>query len=291
MKRNIILTICILALIGTSCTSKKETELREQHLKDSFNTLLTAKTQEAQTMAAQLNDIDNNLMQITSQYAELRQITNQDGNIAEDKVKHIGIQINAMAELLQKEKQRLSSMRAQIAKQKKNDANTTELEKKITELNAKITTEENQITSLTQELKDKNIKIDNLSNQVTKLQEESKKNKAEISKLEDERYTAYFYVGTKKELKAAGLINEKGGFIGIGKTITMAKNSNVSAMQKIDIRNVNEIPLTGAKIEILTPHPLSSYALQGSSTKPSSLLITSVSDFWQVSRCLVIMVK
>lgn len=291
MKRNIILTICILTLIGTSCTSKKETELREQHLKDSFNTLLTAKTQEAETMAAQLNDIDNNLMQITSQYAELRQITNQDGNIAEDKVKHIGIQINAMAELLQKEKQRLSSMRAQIAKQKKNDANTTELEKKITELNAKITTEENQITSLTQELKDKNIKIDNLSNQVTKLQEESKKNKAEISKLEDERYTAYFYVGTKKELKAAGLINEKGGFIGIGKTITMAKNSNVSAMQKIDIRNVNEIPLTGAKIEILTPHPLSSYALQGSSTKPSSLLITSVSDFWQVSRCLVIMVK
>lgn len=291
MKRNIILTICILTLIGTSCTSKKETELREQHLKDSFNTLLTAKTQEAETMAAQLNDIDNNLMQITSQYAELRQITNQDGNIAEDKVKHIGIQINAMAELLQKEKQRLSSMRAQIAKQKKNDANTTELEKKITELNAKITTEENQIASLTQELKDKNIKIDNLSNQVTKLQEESKKNKAEISKLEDERYTAYFYVGTKKELKAAGLINEKGGFIGIGKTITMAKNSNVSAMQKIDIRNVNEIPLTGAKIEILTPHPLSSYALQGSSTKPSSLLITSVSDFWQVSRCLVIMVK
>ena len=291
MKKFIVLTIAISALVCVSCTSKEEQRLREEHLKDSFNILLNAQIQQAETLEAQMKDIDKNLMKITSQYAELRQITSSDANITENVVEHIELQINAIADLLQKNRQRIAYIQSQLAKAKKQDSRATELQTKIDELNQKVINGENQIATLTEDLKNKNIQLDNLNGQVTKLQEESKKHKEDLAKLEDERYSGYFIVGTKKELKQVGLIDTKGGFIGIGKTITMASNGDVSMMQKVDIRNLSEIPLTGQKVELLTPHPQNSYAFQGSASKPSSIVISSANEFWQASRCLVILVK
>lgn len=289
MKR-VILALALVALF-VSCSNKEELRLREQHLKDSFNTLLSAATDQKETLEAQMKDIDDNLMKITSQYAALRSIATKDGEISDNVAEHIKIQINAITDLLAKDKSRIASIQAQLSKQKNDSKKAEELQAKVNELNNKISESENQIATLTNDLKDKNIQLNNLNEQVAKLQQDSKKNKAELSKLEDERYTGYFFVGTKKELKQAGLIDTKGGFIGIGKTITMANNGDISAMKKVDTRNLNEIPLTGQKVQILTNHPANSYVLQGSQSKPSSLMITSVDDFWKLSRCLVIMVK
>ncbi len=291
MKKTLVISAIMIGLLGVSCTNKEEQRLREQHLKDSFNTLLNEKISESQTLEAQMKDIDNNLMRITSKYTELRQIVSSDEVINESLANHITAQINAIADLLEKDRNRIASIQSQLKKQKQDATNVSELQEKINNLNDRIKEGENKIASLTEELKDKNVELTNLNSQVTKLQEENKKAKADLSKLEDERYSAYFVVGTKKELKALGLIDTKGGFIGIGKTTTLATNGDISTMKKIDIRNVNEIPLTGQRVEVLTSHPSNSYSLQGPQNKPSSLLITSSEEFWQASRCLVILVK
>ncbi|MBR1626726.1 MAG: hypothetical protein IJ681_06235 [Bacteroidales bacterium] len=291
MKRILILCIATAIVICSSCSNKEEIRLREQHLKDSFNTLLNEKIQAAETLEAQMRDIDDNLMNISSQYAELREITSSDAAITENVAKHIEIQINAIADLLAKDKQRLATIQNQLQKQKNDNSKAEDMQNRINLLTAKVADGEDQIAKLTEDLKNKDVELKNLNTQVIQLQEQSKKNKAELLKLEDERYTGYFIVGTKKELKKAGLIDTKGGFIGIGKTTTMASNGDVSMMKKIDIRNLSEIPLTGQKVEILTSHPNNSYSLQGNTSKPSSLLITSADEFWQASRCLVILVK
>ncbi|MGP1515182.1 MAG: hypothetical protein ACTTJH_04420 [Bacteroidales bacterium] len=288
-----ILVFSIIALVFTlfSCTNKEEQRQREQHLRDSFNTILDKKTQQVQTLDAQMRDIDENLMNISSRYAELRQIASSDASITENVAKHIEIQINAIAEFLAKDKQKIAYIQSQLAKQNNQDAKVTELQNRINELNVRIAKGEEQITSLTDELKGKNIKLDNLNSQVTKLQAESQKNKSELIKLEDERYKGFFIVGTKKELNKLGLIDTKGGFVGLGRTITLAKNGDISMMQRIDIRNVKEIPLTGQKVELLTPHPASSYSWQGIQNKPSAIMIENSEEFWQATRCLVILVK
>ncbi|MBQ4420088.1 MAG: hypothetical protein II878_00910 [Bacteroidales bacterium] len=292
MKKFIGFTFLLSAfLLMVSCNNKKEQELREQHLKDSFNNLITAQKNEIETMFAQMKDIDDNLNDIASQYQELQKLTNKAGDVDENTAKSIGMKINAMADLIAKDKQKLIALQNNLSKQKNSFAENARLQEQLVIINNRLREREEEIADLTSQLKDKNIKIDNLNSQVTKLEAEVKKNKSELSKMEDEQYTAYFIVGTKNELKKAGIIDSKGGFIGLGKTLTLASNSNVENMQKIDIRNVSEIPLVGKKSKLITPHPTGSYTFIGGESKASSIKIESASAFWKNSRLLVIMVK
>ena len=292
MKKFIGFTFLLSAfLLMVSCNNKKEQELREQHLKDSFNNLITAQKNEIETMFAQMKDIDDNLNDIASQYQELQKLTNKAGDVDENTAKSIGMKINAMADLIAKDKQKLIALQNNLSKQKNSFAENARLQEQLVIINNRLREREEEIADLTSQLKDKNIKIDNLNSQVTKLEAEVKKNKSELSKMEDEQYTAYFIVGTKNELKKAGIIDSKGGFIGLGKTLTLASNSNVENMQKIDIRNVSEIPLVGKKSKLITPHPTGSYTFIGGESKATSIKIESASAFWKNSRLLVIMVK
>ncbi|MDO5760744.1 MAG: hypothetical protein Q4Q06_06945 [Bacteroidota bacterium] len=283
----IVANICLLV----SCTTKKEQELREQHLKDSFNSLVTAQKNEIATMLAQMKDIDNSLNDIASQYTELQTITNKMEGNDETLSRSIVAKINAMADMIAKDKEKIKALQGNLARQKNSFAENKRLQEQLSSLNGRLGEREDEIISLTKQLQEKNANISDLNSQVAKLQQETKKNKTELSRLEDERYTAYFIVGTKKELKKAGVIDSEGGFIGLGKTLTLAANSNIDNMQRIDMRNVDEIPLTGGKVKLITPHPTNSYTLQGGANKATSIKIESMNEFWKNSRLLVIMVK
>lgn len=283
----IVANICLLF----SCTSKKEQELREQHLKDSFNSLVTAQKNEIETMLSQMKDIDNSLNDIASQHTELQSITNKMEGNNETLAKSIVEKINAMADMIATDKEKIKALQSNLYRQKNSFAENKRLQEQLVLLNGRLSDRETEILNLTKQLQEKNADISNLNSQVANLQQEAKKNKSELSKLEDERYSAYFIVGTKKELKKAGVIDAEGGFIGIGKTLTLAANSNIDNMQKIDMRNVDEIPLTGGKVKLITPHPTTSYTLQGGANKATSIKIESTTEFWKNSRLLVIMVK
>ena len=291
MKNKLIFGAITLAFIGFSCSNQEEQRQREQQIRDSFNTLLSMQTQQSQTLEAQMKDIDENLMKITSNYAELREIAQSEAEFSDDMAKHIKIQIEAIADVLAKDKNRIAALQSQIAKTKSNDKDMQDLLARLSELNIKLAQKSIEITQLSADLESKNVQLDNLADKLKQINQETQTNDVDIAKLEDERYTGYFIVGTKAELKSYGLIDTKGGFIGIGKTTTLATNGDVSMMKKIDVRRITEIPLTGQRIEILTSHPKTSYALQGSPTNPASIVITSTDEFWQASKCLVILVK
>ncbi len=292
MKRIITFALIVVNIfLIISCTTKKEQELREQHLKDSFNGLVTAQRNEIETMLSQMKDIDNSLNQIASQYTELQTITNKIEGNNEPLAKGIVEKINAMTDMIAKDKEKIKALQGNLARQKNSFAQNEVLQNKLSELNSRLAEREDEVISLTKQLEEKNVNINNLNSQVAQLQQESQKNKSELSKLEDAQYSAYFIVGTKKELKAAGVIDSKGGFIGMGKTLMLASNTDVNNMQKIDIRNVSEIPLTGAKAKLITPHPSGSYSFEGGANKATSIRIESANEFWKNSRLLVIMVK
>ncbi|MCQ2327520.1 MAG: hypothetical protein MJZ71_08165 [Bacteroidales bacterium] len=290
MKKTFIIAILTACVCLTACTSKKEQQMKEQMLRDSFNNVIKEQGTQVETLLAQITEIDENLNVISSKYEDLQAFANAS-EVDKNKAQSIGEKINAIAELLAKDKERISALEANLASQKNSFAANKKLQEKINEMNQRVAEQENQLAALTQQLQDKNVQLDNLNAQVTKLQQENKKTKSAMSALEDERYSAYFIVGTKKELKKAGVIDSKGGFIGIGKTLVLASNGNIQNMQKIDMRNINEIPLTGQKVKLITPHPTTSYTLTGNPSKPASIVIESIDEFWKNSRCLVIMVK
>jgi hypothetical protein len=95
--------------------------------------------------------------------------------------------------------------------------------------------------------------------------------------------SAWFVYGTKSELKEQNIL----------KNGDVLKNGdfNKSYFTQIDIRTTKEIPLYAKSAEILTSHPAGTYELVKDSKKELTLKITNPTEFWSVSKYLVIQVK
>ena len=77
----------------------------------------------------------------------------------------------------------------------------------------------------------------------------------QILQVEYEKNTAYYIIGTKKELQE--YIHQ---VVWKGRKTKVSGDSELSKYTKVDIRQFEQIPLSGKnKIKILTSHPSSSY--------------------------------
>ena len=102
--------------------------------------------------------------------------------------------------------------------------------------------------------------------------------------------TAFFVAGTKKELKEMGIIDMKGGFIGIGRVKALNENASLEFMTPIDIDKTDNIELDGKKAELITPHPDDSYSI----TYNDDITNVNIEDklhFWQETNYLIVEVK
>ena len=93
-------------------------------------------------------------------------------------------------------------------------------------LESRIIEQEEQIQALNKELAAKNQEIQTLNKNLSEQKNINKQKDAQILKIEDEKFTAYFAVGTKTELLAKNLIDRKGGFLWIGRSSVVANNAN-----------------------------------------------------------------
>lgn len=287
MKRSLlVLGIFVIAtLVG--CNNKAEQKAREQKLQDSFASLMMAKDSEMEKLFQELNEVDAALTEITSTYAGVSKAANTTGEISKDTKANINSKIAEIKDILEQNKRKVANVSSQLKKTKNQN---TQLQSFVTNLESRIKEQEEQIQALNKELAAKNQEIQTLNKNLSEQKNINKQKDAQILKIEDEKFTAYFAVGTKTELLAKNLIDRKGGFLWIGRSSVVANNANFENLTKIDIRNTQEIPLTGAKVKLVSPHPTDSYSLEGDPKKPTSIRITNPEQFWKSTRCMVIMV-
>jgi hypothetical protein len=95
--------------------------------------------------------------------------------------------------------------------------------------------------------------------------------------------TAYYVFGTKSELKQRNILSN-------GEILTNA-NFDRNYFTKIDIRNINTIPLHSKSAKILSKHPSNAYSLLKDSKGEYTLKIINPTDFWNLTKYLVILVK
>jgi len=287
MKRSLlVLGIFVIAtLVG--CNNKAEQKAREQKLQDSFASLMMAKDSEMEKLFQELNEVDAALTEITPTYAGVSKAANTTGEISKDTKANINSKIAEIKDILEQNKRKVANVSSQLKKTKNQN---TQLQSFVTNLESRIKEQEEQIQALNKELAAKNQEIQTLNKNLSEQKNINKQKDAQILKIEDEKFTAYFAVGTKTELLAKNLIDRKGGFLWIGRSSVVANNANFENLTKIDIRNTQEIPLTGAKIKLVSPHPTDSYSLEGDPKKPTSIRITNPEQFWKSTRCMVIMV-
>ncbi len=286
MKKTYLLVAALVMIAFGACNSKAEKELLAQKvIQDSVESALAAKNTEFEMLFQQLNEIEESLSVVTTKYADVSKIKDKTSEVNVDTRTKITSQIQDINDLLAENKQKIDNLTAQLRKQK--NANK-ELNAFIEKLQQRISEQEEEIQLLTTELQKHKIIIENLNRNLDELNKQNQDKDERILKIEEEKNSAYYIIGTKKELLEKQIINRKGGFLGMGKRSVASSDSELSAYSKIDIRRVPEIQLPGTKIKILTTHPTESYRLETDKKKPTRLVITNPSLFWQKSKFLVI---
>lgn len=239
------------------------------------------------------NEIEANLDSIKAKEKVIDKTT-KFGEVKGNRKEQIKSDIAYIYSLQVKNRQKVADLTAML---KKSNRHSADLEKMIENLNRTIAEKDAQIASLTAELgkmnvqvKDLNLKVGDLNNTVSNLTTEGQKKQQTIEAKTAELNTAYYVIGTSKELKEKKIITPTGGFIGLGRTQAFTPDADMSKFTKVDITKLNEIPINQKKASIVTSHPKDSYRIEGVKTA-DKLVILKPAEFWSKSKVLVIILK
>ncbi len=240
-----------------------------------------------------LNEIEDNLSTIKEKEQIIR-VTAGQKDISPDIKERINEDILSIYKLMLENKKKLGILQK---KMKGSNVRIAQLKKSVDRLTQKLSSKNEEINVLKDELgkahldiKNLNLKIGSLSENLDSLMQLAETKDNIIDEKTTELNTAFYVLGTKKELKTQGIISKKGGFIGIGRMSKLKSNFNKDYFTKIDIRETKEILIKMKKAKIVTTHPASSYELLGDK-KVDKLVIKNPQEFWSVSKYLVIEVN
>lgn len=282
----LILVAAILSastLFTTSCTGGAEKE--KNPLADSLagvngelNGQLSEKEAALQEFVTSFNEIQDNLNaikekeKIVSKSAASGDVKSKEEQIKED--------IQAIYDLLAKNKNRIGSLTKKL---KDSNSKIAGLDEMIANLQAQIDAKDAEVADLKSQLESKNIELSNIQMNLETVEAESTNKTAMLN-------TAYYAMGTSKELKEKNVISKEGGFIGIGKSTKVKTDFNKEYFTKVDISTTNSINIGSKKAKIITTHPSSSYKIVGE--KPVERIdILNPTDFWSSSKYLVIITE
>ncbi len=293
MKKITTIALGLFLLVGTltfnACKSGSEKEANP--LADSLagvngelNGKLSEKEQALQEFIASFNEIQENLNSIKEKEKIVTKesaggdVKSKEGQIKED--------IQSIYDLMNKNKDRIGSLSKKL---KDSKLKISGMEKMIENLQNSLNLKDEEINDLKNKIEGLNIELSTLNTNYKSLDNNLKNVSAESAAKTEALNTAYYAIGTSKELKEKNVISKTGGFIGIGKSTKVSEEFNKDYFTKINIEQTTSINLGAKKVKILTTHPKSSYKLVGE--KPiEKIEITNPKEFWSASKYLVIIV-
>ncbi len=287
MKKYLILLL--VPLMFACGPSKKEIEMQAKI--DSLEAQDNMKEEALNDFMTTINAVEDNLAQIKEKESIISLAATEGGQSAKDRINE---DVNTIYALMKENQEKVLQLEKKL---KSSRYKSRTLTKTITKLKKRVEEQAAEIATMKKQLAQKNIVIEglnedlqNLTKDVEDLSKKSDEQKEEIEAKTIALNTAYYVVGTKKELKENKVIDRDGGVLGLGKTSTLSKNLNENYFTKIDITQVIKIPVGAKKAELITTHPAGSYELEG--TEPvKNLLIKDAEKFWSASKYLVIQVK
>lgn len=189
-------------------------------------------------------------------------------------------------ELLNRQRDRIASLEANLQQQKdQNTESAKTMQAIIDALKKQVEEKDAMIAELNAKLEQKDVDIADLQESVEHLTTEKTALEGELTEKTDQINEAYWIAGSKKELKNLGVLTS-GGLL--KKKKLDASNFDTSIFTKVDIRELKQLKLDDKSPKILTQMPEGSYEIKDNGDKTSTLVITDAEKFWSITNYLVI---
>ena len=277
MKKYLILLL-IPVLFACGRAAKKEAEAMKAK-NDSLMAQTMQKDEAINEFIATVNDIQGSLDTIKMKENIINLSTNKNGELKLSAKDQIKTDITSIYILMEKNKKELSDLTRKL---RSSNMKVTELQKLVDRLQKDVTDRNVEIEALRDKLAKLNIVIETANLRLDTLSNVVKSQQQTLAQQEAALNTAYYIVGSEKDLKKNGVI---------GKGDKLLSDFNKALFTKVDIRKLTEVSILSKKAKVISNHPTSSYKLVGDKKIVQSLQITDYKAFWSNVRYLVILVN
>ena len=166
---------------------------------------------------------------------------------------------------------KIAGMEHMIAGLKKS---VTEKEERIAQLNGQVDTLQTRVTGLTSDVETK--------------QAELSAKQDELMARQQELATIFYTMGTKKELSKSGVVESKGGVLGLGKSPKLTGQYDQSRFTAFNTDQENVIRIPYEKVQVLSAQPAGSYSITPVSKEVSELHILNPAEFRKVKHLVIV---
>lgn len=283
MKKLTILSVLALTLAFTSCDFETQAFKDMRYQRDSIQYL-------QQTQLDELLGYMDIVQSVDSSFEAIRESQNLlsmvpvDGEGSQSVKQRVEENISMISNLLADNNARIAELEEKF---NESDLKNTKLQKTINRLKRDLKAKNEEISKLYKDLEAKNFKIDSLlvENQMVgqraaELTALSEAQQTQLQAQDQALHTAYFFMGTRKELKAND-INVKDKDSGY----------RTSLFTPIDVRTFDRLETGSKSAKILSKHPENSYELVRDENKIYTLVIKNPENFWNASKYLIIQIK
>lgn len=282
----------ILLLIPVFFACGREAKREAEALKARNDSLMSQTMQKDEAInefIATVNEIQGTLDTIKMKENIINLSTDKAGELKLSAKDQIKSDITTIYGMMEKNKQQLNDLTRKL---RSSNLNVTELKKLVDRLtkelndkNAELEDLRDRLAKMNITIQTANLRIDTLSGVVKEQSSQLQQREETISQQETAINTAYYIMGTSKELKKNGIIENP--LVG---QVKLLPNFKRDLFTKVDIRKVMEISILSKKATVVSNHPTSSYKLVGDKKIIQSLQILDVNAFWSNTKYLVIVV-
>lgn len=283
MKKLIFVFATMLVIAG--CDNRQAEIDSAKRTSDSLSAIISERDNSINEFLADFSAIESNLDSVARKQESIKVSVEKQGELKTTSKERINQNIAAINELMDQNRQKIAELNRKL---KASGGKIKEFEKMIQTLNDQLAQKDRELADLNEKLANLNTQVAQLQTTVDTLNNYTASQSRTIQEQTTALHTAYYVVGKSKELQEKKVINRTGGFIGIGKSPSLAPNVDNSNFNKIDYVMTSKIAIDSKSAKIVTSHPADSYKLNTENKKVVSLEITNPEKFWSASKYLVV---
>jgi len=288
MKKSIFIYVFAALFVVLGCNQKEKQQIAQLTVENQqLISQSRLKDSSINDIFQSLNKIESNLAVIKEKEAVISMKSSGKDDVSPEVRTRINDDIKIINDLMSKNKKEIARLHKLL---KQSNLKVGEFEKQVAQLSQQIAQRDSLVGSLKDDLAKLHFSSDALSASLDTFRMEQNQLRSTVNAKTVALNTAYYVTGTKKQLVGDNIISKEGGFAGIGRSNKLKQDFNDTKFQKVDIRQVNEIPLESKKVQLVTTHPKGSYQMETNANGMiDKLKITDPDKFWSASKYLVVM--